>query len=78
VGVKFFERAYSRERELQADELGARLAVAAGFNEQGCFKLLSNLGQIKVSSAKSDIGRYFSTHPAFEERIRNIKNLKLK
>ncbi|MHC4758240.1 MAG: M48 family metalloprotease, partial [Planctomycetota bacterium] len=35
VGVKFFERAYSRERELQADELGARLAVAAGFNEQG-------------------------------------------
>jgi predicted Zn-dependent protease len=75
VGVNFFEKAYSRERELQADELGSRLAVAAGFNDQGCYKLLSRLGQI--GRAESDIGKYLSTHPDFEERIRNIKKLKL-
>jgi predicted Zn-dependent protease len=76
VGVNFFEKAYSRERELQADELGARLAVASGFNIQSCYKLLSRLG--KTDLTESDIGKYFSTHPDCEERIRNVRNLKLK
>ncbi|MHC4265961.1 MAG: M48 family metalloprotease [Planctomycetota bacterium] len=74
VGVNFFEKAYSRERELQADDFGARLAVAAGFNDNGCYKLLSQLGQL--GRTESEIGKYFSTHPDSDERIRNIKNLK--
>jgi len=74
VGANFFEKAYSRERELQADELGTRLAVAACFDLEGCYKLLSRLGQI--GRTESEIGKYFSTHPDSDERIRNIKNLK--
>ncbi|MHC4131730.1 MAG: M48 family metallopeptidase [Planctomycetota bacterium] len=75
VGADFFEKAYSREREMQADELGARLSVAAGFNLEACYKLLYRLGQ--VGRAESDIGKYFSTHPDCKERIQNVKNLKL-
>jgi predicted Zn-dependent protease len=77
VGVNFFEKAYSRERELQADELGIRLVAAAGYNVDEGLKFISQLGQLTGSKGFAGVGKYFSTHPGFEERIENIKNLKL-
>ncbi|MHC5074840.1 MAG: M48 family metallopeptidase [Planctomycetota bacterium] len=77
VGANFFEKAYSRERELQADELGIRLAAAAGYDMDEGLKFISQLGQLTDSKEFAGVGKYFSTHPSFEERIENINNLKL-
>lgn len=77
AGVHFFEKAYSRERELQADELGIRLAAAAGYDVDKGLKFISQLGEVTDNKELAGMGKYFSTHPGFEERIENIKKLKL-
>jgi predicted Zn-dependent protease len=73
VGVQFLETAYSRELESEADRLAVRLVSAARFDPQAAIKLLSRLKQLKTPKGEFDLGIYFSTHPAFEERIRNIR-----
>ncbi|MGD2094923.1 MAG: M48 family metallopeptidase [Phycisphaerales bacterium] len=75
VGVKFLESAYSQDLESEADKLGARLVKAAGYNPGACEQLLSRLAKLKPSDSKTDLGIYFSSHPAFEKRIQNINNL---
>jgi predicted Zn-dependent protease len=75
VGVKFLESAYSQDLESEADKLGARLVRAAGYNPGACAQLLSRLAKQKPSDSKTDLGIYFSSHPAFEKRIQNINNL---
>ena len=72
VGVKYLESAYSQELEFQADKLGVRLVEAAGFAPESSITLLRRLGNLKSSENRIDIGDYFSTHPPFEERVRNI------
>ena len=73
VGVQFLETAYSRDRELEADQLGVRLAAAAGYDPQGSLKLFASLAELKASPEPLDLGAYFSTHPTFEVRIESIR-----
>jgi predicted Zn-dependent protease len=73
VGVQFLETAYSRDHELEADRLGVRLAAAAGYDPEGSMRLLSRLAEIKTPSGPADLGKYFSTHPTFDLRIRSIR-----
>lgn len=73
VGVQFLETAYSRDHELDADRLGVRLAVAAGYDPQASIRLLERLAELKTSAGPLDLGEYFSTHPTFDLRIRNIR-----
>ena len=40
VGVRWLEKAYSRDQEFEADELGGRLMRAAGFDPAGAVRML--------------------------------------
>ena len=73
VGVKYLETAYSREQELEADRLGLRLALAAGFEAQDSLQLLARLAELKKSAASLSLGEYFSSHPTAEIRIAGIR-----
>lgn len=75
VGVQFLESAYSQDMESEADRLGLRLVDAAGFDAKGGVKLFTRLAQLKSSSGQIDLGSYFSSHPSFEVRIRNLNHL---
>jgi len=78
VGIQFLESAYSQELESQADKLGVRLSDAAGYNPNASMQLLRRLAEQNSSESQSDLGSYFSSHPPFEVRIRNINQLLLK
>ena len=73
VGVRFLETAYSRDQELDADRLGVRLAKAAGYDPKGAVLLFSRLMALKRPPEPLNLGEYFSTHPAFDVRISNIR-----
>jgi predicted Zn-dependent protease len=75
VGVQFLETAYSRDHELDADKLGVRLAAAAGYDPQASIRLLERLAELRTSAGPLDLGQYFSTHPTFALRTRNIRHL---
>jgi predicted Zn-dependent protease len=75
VGVQYLESTYSQEMESQADKLAILLIDAAGYNPCASVKLLQRLEKLKSPENKFKIGSYFSTHPPFEERIRNIEKL---
>jgi predicted Zn-dependent protease len=75
VGIQFLENAYSQELESEADRLAVRLSDAAGYNPNASIKLLQSLAKNNPSESQSDLGSYFSSHPPFEVRIRNINQM---
>ena len=75
VGAKLLQSSYSRERELAADELGLRLARAAGFDPEAALRMLGRLRSRAAGKEESLLGPYFSTHPPFELRIRELKRV---
>ena len=64
------QNSYSREQELEADNFGAKLMYAAGFNPSYAVTMLNRLEEIQSSEPK--IFNYFATHPASAERKRQI------
>ena len=75
VGVDFVTSAYSRDRELEADTLGARLAQAAGYDPSAAARLLSRLASPEQPTGNATVGDYFSSHPPAAVRIRNVNCL---
>lgn len=75
VGVQFLESAYSRDMEREADRLGVRLVVAAGYDPKGGAKLFARLAELHSHGDPINLGKYFSSHPSFEARIQNINRL---
>lgn len=75
VGVKFLESAYSQDMELEADALGARLIVVAGYDPHAPTQLLSRLSELNRLAKQFSLGNYFSSHPAFDLRIHNVDRL---
>jgi predicted Zn-dependent protease len=75
TGIQFLESAYSQDLESEADKLGILLSDAAGFNPEGSIRLLRRLAELNHSNSRTGLGNYFSSHPAFEERICNIRRL---
>jgi len=73
VGVHFLETAYSRDQELEADKLGVRLVMAAGYAPEASAHLLTSLAELSRSVDPAVLGDYFSTHPSAEVRIRAIR-----
>lgn len=59
-------RKYSREHEDQSDEVGQRLASAAGFDPDGARQLMAKMN-LRIPQDKS-FG-YWQTHPFFDERV---------
>ena len=75
AGLRLLQSAYSRERELEADELGVRLADAAGYGREGAVRLLTRLETIRTEGLAETLGlqRYFGSHPPTAERIRAVR-----
>lgn len=75
VGMEYLESSYSQELEFEADKLGVLLIEAAGFTPEASISLLRRLSELRSSENQTNLGNYFSTHPAFKERIYNINEL---
>ncbi|MFH1075255.1 MAG: M48 family metalloprotease [Pseudomonadota bacterium] len=60
--------AYSRENEAEADQVGIKYLVKAGYNAKG---LLSILNKIRANNAfgPKEIPTYLTTHPAIDDRL---------
>jgi predicted Zn-dependent protease len=63
---------YSREDELEADELGARNLYDSGIDPQGLARFFEKL-QSASGARQSKMLRILSTHPPSEERIRKVR-----
>jgi predicted Zn-dependent protease len=74
VGVQFLETAYSRDQELEADNLGVRLVMAAGYAPEASTELLARLAELHEAVDPAVLGDYFSTHPSAEVRIQAIRH----
>jgi predicted Zn-dependent protease len=74
AGVSLLASAYSQELELEADRLAVRLAAAAAYDPQGAARLLSRLAE--RTRAGSGFGKYLSSHPDFEARIKSVNGMR--
>ncbi|MEA3232779.1 MAG: M48 family metalloprotease [Thermodesulfobacteriota bacterium] len=60
--------AYSREDEMQADQLGLKILTKAGYHPVGLVSMMNKIRQ-KAWYDTNQIPTYLRTHPASEERI---------
>ncbi|MEE9913826.1 MAG: M48 family metalloprotease [Deltaproteobacteria bacterium] len=71
----------SREDEMEADRIGFKYAVAAGYDKDEVGKFYEKLLQMEKSGGKKDSGvtkslsDALSTHPPSEERVQQMKEL---
>ena len=72
-GIQWLESAYSREREFEADEFGGRLMDAAGFDPNGCVRMLERFRRMQRESDPLGLAAYLSTHPPVDERIHHLR-----
>ena len=71
LGVLFLK--FSREFELQADQLGARYASAGNWDPQGVPDMLATLGRLDEASGQSHgVPNWLETHPDPLSRIKEI------
>ena len=68
---EFLDKAYSRDRELEADAFALRLMTAAGYSHDGATHLLQRLAQLNPDQ-HTHLSGYFATHPATRERIKRL------
>ncbi|MBP1607951.1 MAG: peptidase Ste24p [Acidobacteria bacterium] len=64
-------KGYSRELELEADREAVQLASIAGFDPSASVRALQRLAQ--VAPDNSGLLEYFSSHPAFPERVQALE-----
>ena len=62
----------SRVAETESDEIGIQLAARAGFNPNAAVSLWQKMAKNSGSEGEFD---FFSTHPAPEKRIKNLRKL---
>lgn len=74
TGLTLLQSAYSRDNEQEADELGARLAQAAGYAPAGALHLLQRLSR---GGSPQGLGQYFASHPPVPERMAHLRSLKV-
>lgn len=65
------ELSYSRENEMQADQLGLKFITEAGYSASGLLKILKKI-RSKTWFGSDQIPKYLMTHPAVEDRIAHI------
>lgn len=70
-GRQVLQSAHSRDRELEADELGLRLAVAARFAPGGAIALLQRIEPLERNP--DVLGQYFASHPPASERMARLQ-----
>jgi predicted Zn-dependent protease len=75
VGINLLQSTYSQDLELEADNLGTRLIVAAGFSPKAPAILLSRLAKLNPTDEGFNPGHYFSSHPVINLRIQKINRI---
>ncbi len=72
-GMGILQSAYSRDHELEADELGLRLMVAAGFAPEAPISMFQRIE--RLGREPGIIGQYFASHPPAAERMEHLKGI---
>ncbi|HWI55689.1 MAG TPA: M48 family metallopeptidase, partial [Bacillota bacterium] len=72
-GFALLRSAYDQDCESEADELGLRLAVAAGFDPAGAVALLQRVQRLEPKV--TELGQYFASHPPASHRIARLARL---
>jgi predicted Zn-dependent protease len=71
LGLRFLlNRAFSREQELEADELAVTLCVRAGYAANAGIAFLERIAALEPATG---IGQWLSTHPPTRERIAQLR-----
>lgn len=68
VGLELATKKYSRVAEYQADDLGLRMMVEAGYDPEGAAEALTILNQ----GGSSGVPEFLATHPLVESRIHKL------
>ena len=71
-GAGGFMAGFSREDELQADDLGLRYLTAAGYDPRGMVRMFQGLQSVEGGSSRP-LGGLLATHPATAERIERLQ-----
>lgn len=66
-----FDRGFDQRLEFEADEVGAEIAMATGYDPRG---LITFLGKMEASTGHRNAG-WFRTHPPTPERVRRLRTL---
>ncbi|MDE3155535.1 MAG: M48 family metalloprotease [Acidobacteriota bacterium] len=70
LGLLFLK--YSRDDELQADQLGVRYASRAGWDPTGVPELLTTLGRIQDATDDRGVPNWLQTHPQPADRVQKV------
>jgi Zn-dependent protease with chaperone function len=74
TGMSLLHSAYSQDQEFDADEFGARLAAAAGYDPRAAIRAFERLQRLETD-AELPLARYFSSHPPLAQRIERLTRL---
>jgi beta-barrel assembly-enhancing protease len=74
AGATTMQLKYSRENEEEADQMGLRYLVGAGYPAKDMVTVMQRLNQAQWM-ANSNIPSYLLTHPALSERIQYLQDL---
>jgi predicted Zn-dependent protease len=77
LGANAWVAGFSRSQENEADTLGMRYAIAAGYDPRAAASMLAALDRVAVVEGKENIERrgvnsFFSTHPVTAERVQRV------
>ena len=70
-GITLLRSAHEQDLEFKADELGFRLAVAAGFDPTGAGNLLQRIRERYPD--RGALGHYLASHPPVQERATRLE-----
>ncbi|XP_041064467.1 metalloendopeptidase OMA1, mitochondrial isoform X3 [Carcharodon carcharias] len=70
-----FDRPYSRKLEIEADEVGLRLAAKACIDVRASSVYWQQLELMKIVSGTFQIPEWFSTHPSNDRRVEHLDKL---
>lgn len=78
VGANAWVAGFSRSQENEADTLGMRYAIAAGYDPRAAASMLAALDRVAAVEGKETIERrgvnsFFSTHPVTADRVQRVE-----
>lgn len=74
AGAATYALQYSRENEKEADQVGLRYLLAAGYEPQDMVTIMERMNQDKWR-VSSKVPSYMLTHPGLTERVQYLKDL---